>query len=353
MTIITQKSLLDSLRRRLKSCDHFDLATAWATHGDPLAEVENAAERGVKVRALVGLYGGNVTTKEALSVLKEKCQLRVVPPKVMFHPKVYIFTYRNGRKAAWVGSANFTGKGFGHNKEVILEVSSRRLVSNVQEWFEEQWASYEWAENVYSEYLANYIPRKDEFDQRHDSRRNRQNPPRPPIENMSSLTKIVFRPARSKTGSNLHGEIDYFVKGARTPSQARYTSAAKGLHNVLSVLASTADLGGRFLNDCSHNVPSFQREERANGTVWKRLENIENVVWDRSRQIPAQNIFGEWWLSQDTTTDTKWGMVRGAVEAANRLIGEPGIKLEVASGRKTIPWPKYWPRVPLDSREKI
>ena len=120
-----------------------DLASAWATEGAPEGDavdaLERASDRGLKVRALVGLHH-NITTPSALARLREIGELRVVDGGRLFHPKVYLFRHEGGGGFAWIGSANFTGKGFGvdgqRNEEVMFETQAIR---DVAKWFKCRW----------------------------------------------------------------------------------------------------------------------------------------------------------------------------------------------------------------------
>ena len=138
---LTDEELLSHFESRLKSAKRLDLASAWATEGPALKLLEDATKsNGLQVRALVGLQH-NITTPNALNRLNKIGKLRVVDDKRLFHAKVYLFhLIRDG--VCWIGSANFTGKGFGddrrnnRNEEVMFESSAIREVSD---WFEGRW----------------------------------------------------------------------------------------------------------------------------------------------------------------------------------------------------------------------
>lgn len=87
------------------------------------------------VRAIVGLWRG-ITTPKALRALDGIGELRLVDASTNFHPKVFVFHKEDGKSLAWVGSANFTGGGFGHNEEVVLETS---MTKRIAEWFDKRW----------------------------------------------------------------------------------------------------------------------------------------------------------------------------------------------------------------------
>ena len=140
--LFTHEVLLREFKEQLKQAARVDLAVAWATEGGALAALEEAARRRprpCRVRALVGLQH-NVTTPDALRLLRDIGELRVVDGSRLFHPKVYLFRGIEGKAdAAWVGSANFTGKGFGANEEVVLATKQRSQVKEIAIWFKRKW----------------------------------------------------------------------------------------------------------------------------------------------------------------------------------------------------------------------
>ena len=98
----------------------------------------------MRVRAIVGI-SGNATHPDALDKLHEIADdnLMIVPKDdPLFHPKLYLF-YGSGAmtRRAWVGSANFTKRGFSDaptaNEEMMLEVGDDQADA-LATWFEEQ-----------------------------------------------------------------------------------------------------------------------------------------------------------------------------------------------------------------------
>lgn len=134
-TLLTNSEILREFKKQLNSAERVDLASAWATEGPAL---EALAARRTSVRALVGLKHG-ITTPGALRCLNEIGCLRVVLGSRLFHAKVYLF-HRARAGVAWVGSANFTGKGFGtddgRNEEVMFQT---RAIRGVADWFNQRW----------------------------------------------------------------------------------------------------------------------------------------------------------------------------------------------------------------------
>ncbi len=137
---LTDDKLLNQFESRLKTAARVDLAAAWATDGPGLTALAKAARGGVQVRALIGL-DRNITTPTALDRLKQIGELRVVRGSRLFHPKVYVFHGSRGG-FAWVGSANFTGKGLNgrnkrlRNEEAMLETQA---IGDISDWFRCRW----------------------------------------------------------------------------------------------------------------------------------------------------------------------------------------------------------------------
>ena len=132
----------------LSTASAVDIATAWATPGEHLRALDAAANRGVKVRAIVGI-SGNATHPDALDELSRITagDLRIIPKRErLFHPKLYLFEWHEGgivKRHAWIGSANFTRAGFGShsnaNEEIVLEVGPGDRADALADWFQERW----------------------------------------------------------------------------------------------------------------------------------------------------------------------------------------------------------------------
>ena len=137
MRLLTTESLLAALEERLDVADSVDIAVAWASPSLALTALHKAANRGVKIRFVVGL-DGNATDPNALRVLQECSDLRIANgANKLFHPKCYIFRCTDKPAICWVGSANFTSGGFGLNYELVHEFTD---TGYVQSWFDQFWA---------------------------------------------------------------------------------------------------------------------------------------------------------------------------------------------------------------------
>ena len=136
---LANDNVLPRFRDLVTDARQVDLASAWATEGPALTALQHADA--CRLRAIVGLTG-NATTPGALDALDEIGDLRLADGVRLFHPKVYVFELLGGNRIAWVGSANFTGMGFGGrvgNEEAILETRSPQATRQIAEWFERRW----------------------------------------------------------------------------------------------------------------------------------------------------------------------------------------------------------------------
>ena len=131
--LITHENILLRFTENLVWATGIDLATAWATSNGGLRALQ---DRNVsfEVRSVVGLWG-TTTTPGALGTLAGMGELRVADESRRFHPKVYVFR-GEGRSVAWIGSANFTSRGFGGNEEALFETADTEAVES---WFDRLW----------------------------------------------------------------------------------------------------------------------------------------------------------------------------------------------------------------------
>src|SRR5437764_808986 len=119
MTLLSRRHLLNEFERLLQDAERIDMAVAWICFSQAFTMLtREVRRRKLALRIVVGL-SGNITDPEALRALLEFPDLTGLragpqPPGGIFHPKFYLF-HLPQRKICWVGSANFTGQGFGVN----------------------------------------------------------------------------------------------------------------------------------------------------------------------------------------------------------------------------------------------
>ena len=155
--LFTGKDILSRFKEHLERATRVRIATAWATQGKALNGLEAVDQKNkrLKVCALVGTHG-NVTDPAALERLKKLGKLRLAKDASLFHPKIYVFESENGASCAWVGSANFTGRGFGGgNVEIMYETDD---VEPFLKWFKQQWRQ---SERATKEAIDDYRKRRE------------------------------------------------------------------------------------------------------------------------------------------------------------------------------------------------
>ena len=132
--LIDPGTIAGRFEKNLEWTTKLDLVSAWATEHDGLRLLEERAEQGLQVRAIVGLWN-YITEPEALRRLDRLGKLRLAGGGRRFHPKVYLFRGQ-GRTSAWIGSANFTAGGFAINEEAVFETGD---TESVTVWFKNLW----------------------------------------------------------------------------------------------------------------------------------------------------------------------------------------------------------------------
>ena len=84
------------------------------------------------------------TPNSALRILmkaernNENLKVRYYSEDNFFHPKVYLFEKGN-KKVAYVGSANYTERGFSSNSELTLQTKTDADCNRIKKWFNDLW----------------------------------------------------------------------------------------------------------------------------------------------------------------------------------------------------------------------
>ena len=133
--LLTQDELLSRLKQHLSKASQIDIAMAWVSPGEALAEVIAFSERRPGcLRSIVGI-SGNATHPQALHLLRGQGKLRIPDTTPLFHPKLILF-HDAERVTVWVGSANMTRSGFQQNTEAVAEFDDD---GTAVQWFDELW----------------------------------------------------------------------------------------------------------------------------------------------------------------------------------------------------------------------
>jgi len=295
-----------------------DIATAWATEGPGLDALEREVKRRkVRVRTLVGIAGGH-TTPSALERLCELGEVRLVDGNSLFHVKLYLF-HRASTSSAWIGSANFTGPGFGKNEEVLVETTG---AAEAVDWFKNRWKEVDpdSSRRRLKEYCETWRPPTtippDDLDEMHSVETN-------------AADKIVFvqeggrPPCRVKGGQRrkpARGSVE--IAGKSFP----YKSAQQAVEQVFNELQRRDE---NFLPMCCED-DRFDR-----GGTRFIADNIDGLGTRDFREYPHK-IGDRWWMSTQTQTQDKWELVELAAEIA---------ELQIVTG-------KYW-KAEAKSRVKV
>ena len=288
--VLTGDDLLGAFRERLESSVRVDIATAWATEGDALAALQESVEREkepAKVRVLVGLHG-YTTTPAALKKLRRLGDLRVVPAEPLFHPKVYIFSDRNGSRLAWLGSANLTGKGFGFNEEIMFQTRSAKAVAS---WFDRMWRK---VGGLDERLLQQYIDEHRHPVGAHDERLEKRG--------LARVVRLVFR-SNGKGEDGYEGVCRVVTPRGQPTDKFYYSSHVEAVERVV----------GRLTREW-RDSDVLRRVERdglkisGKPLVSSRKKKVHSKPSGQDRGQKARQ-FGGWWISHDTSSQQKLNLI--------------------------------------------
>lgn len=290
--LLKQTDLLRAFKQRLQSASHVDLASAWATEGTPLELLRAARSRGVTVRAIVGTHG-NTTTPKALLRLRKIGELRLVGRAgPLFHPKLYLF--RGVEDFAWIGSANFTGKGFGQNEELVLET---REVDDVAAWFENRWKA---CGPLKDSQLKAYIESHEEPLGLADHRATRP-----------TVSRLMFA-SDGMAGRRWQGTC-YIERSDGSKSEERYRTHGEAVRLVLRTL--TEDWRDESLLDLIEHEGPKRAGEPLLAKREKSVYRIPSHTDDKHFHVAKiKGASRYWWLTPDTDSPHKRELIRFAAE---------------------------------------
>ena len=255
-----------------------------------------ARRRKVRVRALVGIEGGH-TTPDALKRLCELGKVRLIDDNRLFHVKLYLFRRAN-TSSAWIGSANFTGRGFRKNEEALIETTN---AAEAVDWFKNRWKKVDadWSRRRLEEYCKTWKP-----------------PTTPPPDGVDEPTRvgaddrIVFvqkgdRPTLFVEGDRKGKEPQGTVVVAGTSFE--YGSAQQAQKIVFDELQRRDK---SFLCRCDKD-PRFHKRKRH--FIARKRKDLGTPHSEKY----ANRIGDRWgWMSAQTQTQEKWQLIQWAAEVA-------------------------------------
>jgi len=165
-TLLYEKELLTAVQRRLKSARQFKIATAMisAAGVNRVDEsIRRCLQKGGSGEILIGidLPSDPKAMQELLRIESNyagRLQLKVFRrlKNRIFHPKLFIFKGRNGKRSAIIGSSNLTCGGLTENYEVNVLVEADTVAGELSDYFDEHFQGA-YSEDLTSEWIEPYF----------------------------------------------------------------------------------------------------------------------------------------------------------------------------------------------------
>ena len=224
-----------------------------------------------------------------------------------------------GKRFVWIGSANFTGGGFGGNRELLLETDAVGVAKEAEAWFDDVWNDLS-------------CPDVEAVLERYAKRRRKQGVVKQlgqlvEPSQMSALgpTRFRFQHAEGRGASNYTGEVT--ISAGRSHHVVPYTSATKALCAVLEALHQ----GHRgFLAKCARDAAFVQPHRNDTTSQYlapdkrciKEVGAHQGDLGAKAKErilktlITPVRLEGGWWVSRDTNPKRVWTMIRAAARIA-------------------------------------
>lgn len=130
--------LLQNIEKEMRSCicTASEIYIAVAMMSEYGLQLLNSAKKDCKIKIVVGI--DLPTSSYVLRQLKKqfKNNVRYYSTKAIFHPKVYLFKFKDNSIKAIVGSANFTQGGCYNNVELSVKLDNEECL-DVKSWFDD------------------------------------------------------------------------------------------------------------------------------------------------------------------------------------------------------------------------
>lgn len=144
------RNIEKELRTYISTATEINIAVAMMSeHG---LELLNHAKKSCNVRLVVGI--DLPTPSYVLRQLRKllKGNVRYYSADTTFHPKVYLFRFKDSSRKVIIGSANFTKGGCIDNVELSVEMENEECLG-IKTWFESIFSD---AKQITEEFLQNY-----------------------------------------------------------------------------------------------------------------------------------------------------------------------------------------------------
>lgn len=136
------ENMEDISENDFSSCNRVCIAVGLISEGKAKEIVRIAKKSNTDICLIIGI--DMPTPTSALRILKKaesnnkNLKVRYYSEEKFFHPKVYLFEKRN-KMVAYVGSANYTERGFSSNAELTLQTKNVEECNRIKKWFSNLW----------------------------------------------------------------------------------------------------------------------------------------------------------------------------------------------------------------------
>ena len=140
----SQKEITSTFNALLRECQSISFAVAWASIGFDSCTQLLKSRRKIR-QGVVGTHFYQTAPEFIESFIGKKNVKFIRSQSSVFHPKVYLFEWRNGDWSCLIGSANFTRGGFGDNSELLIHIEksddlSGTIGAKIRSQIETYWA---------------------------------------------------------------------------------------------------------------------------------------------------------------------------------------------------------------------
>lgn len=145
--LTTKEQLVRQLRRLFNECSSCEIAVAWASKGFEGFELLSQHRSKIS-RMIVGIHFYQTDPEFIEEFITDERVRFIMSTDGVFHPKVYLFTRKDGEREFVIGRPNFTSGGFQRNEEVAVLITSQDVgaesaIHDVRKGMEMYWQNRE------------------------------------------------------------------------------------------------------------------------------------------------------------------------------------------------------------------